>query len=241
MAGLRTGGNFMIPFVMTALGLFAGSAAAQEKAAPPDTLNGLPLLFSDDFESGNSNPWVTTDPTGWRIVKTGDNHVFDQHKADSEFTPPVRSPLNRALVRDLVVGDFILDVKLKSTAKDYAHRSLVLFFGHQDDSHLHYVHFGKKADDHSNQIFIVHGEPRVKISTTTSEGTAWDDEWHHARIIREVESGKIEVYFDDMEKPVMTAIDKRLTWGRVGVGSFDDTGWFDDVRVYGRKVDPAKD
>lgn len=228
-------------FLLAALGLFGGPAGADEKPAPPDTLNGLPLLFFDDFESGNSDRWVTTDPAGWRIVKDGENHVFDQHKAYSDFTPPVRSPLNRALVKDLIVGDFILDVKLKSTTRDYAHRSLVLFFAHQDDAHLHYVHFGKFADDHSNQIFIVHGEPRVKISTTTSEGTAWDDQWHHARIVRDIESGRIEIYFDDMEKPVMTAVDKRLTWGRVGIGSFDDTGWFDDVRVYGKKVEPPKE
>ncbi|MEX0703831.1 MAG: hypothetical protein WD069_17160 [Planctomycetales bacterium] len=240
MPVLRSGRDCLIPFVITALGMFAGPGVAGGKAAPPATLNGLPLLFSDDFESGDADRWETTDPKGWRIAQDGDNHVFDQHKQYSDFQPPVRSPLNRALVKDLVVGDFILDVKLKSTVKDYPHRSLCLFFGYQDDAHLHYVHFGKKADDHANQIFIVNGEPRVKISTTTSEGTDWDDEWHHARIVRDIASGRIEVYFDDMDKPVMTAVDKTFTWGRVGIGSFDDTGRFDDVRVYGRKAEPPK-
>jgi hypothetical protein len=33
----------------------------------------------------------------------------------------------------------------------------------------------------------------------------------------------------------MTAIDKTFTKGQVGVGSFDDTGNFDQVLVYGEK------
>ncbi len=41
------------------------------------------------------------------------------------------------------------------------------------------------------------------------------------------------MYFDDMENPVMTARDKTFTWGRIGIGSFDDTGEFDEVRLYG--------
>ena len=134
------------------------------------------------------------------------------------------------------MGNFVLDLKFQSTKKDYGHRDLCLFFGFQDPSHLYYVHFGKKTDDHANQIFIVNDKPRTKISTKTTEGTNWDDEWHHARIVRDVESGRIEIYFDDMKTPVMTATDKTFTWGKVGVGSFDDTGRFDDVYLFGDVV-----
>ncbi|MDB5392475.1 MAG: iaaA, partial [Planctomycetaceae bacterium] len=97
-----------------------------------------------------------------------------------------------------------------------------------------YVHIAKKADDHANQIFIVNNEPRKKISTETTPGTPWDDQWHHARIVRSIETGLIEVYFDKMDKPVMKAVDKSFVWGQVGVGSFDDTGRFDQILVYGK-------
>ncbi len=43
--------------------------------------------------------------------------------------------------------------------------------------------------------------------------------------------GTIEVYFDDMKTPVMTATDKTFAWGRVGLGTFDDTGDWDDVKL----------
>jgi hypothetical protein len=81
----------------------------------------------------------------------------------------------------------------------------------------------------------------VKISTTSTEGTPWNDEWHHVRIVRNVADGKIEVYFDDLEIPAMTARDKHFAWGQIGVGSFDDTTDWDDIRLHGEVVErPGK-
>jgi len=206
---------------------------------PPAMLLGLPLIYRQDFSAGNLDMLEPSDANAWKIEELDGNKVASQFQ-HIETKTPVRSPFNRAVFKDLVVGDFVLDVKLQSTAKDYPHRSLCLFFGYQDPAHLYYVHFGQKADDHANQIFIVNNEPRVKISTKTTEGTPWDNNWHHARIVRKVDPGTIDVYFDDMEHPVMTAVDKTFTWGQVGIGSFDDTGRFDDVLVYGVKVPRGK-
>ena len=55
--------------------------------------------------------------------------------------------------------------------------------------------------------------------------------WHHVRLVRKVGDGLIQVYFDDMTTPAMIAHDQTFTHGRVGVGSFDDTGLFDDIQV----------
>lgn len=225
--------------VLVGLSLVWAAVASAGEPAPAE-LNGLPLVFADDFESGRADRWEPTDPTAWRVVTEDGNRVYELFKKRSNFNPPVRSPFNRSLVKDVNVGSFILDVKLRSTHPDYAHRDLCLFFGYQDDSHLYYVHLGKKTDDHANQIFIVDGKPRTKISTKTTPGTNWDDAWHHVRVVRDVQTGRIAVYFDDMKEPVMTATDRTFQWGRVGVGSFDDTGRFDEVRLYGRKVEPPQ-
>ncbi|MDA1212277.1 MAG: hypothetical protein O2955_07165 [Planctomycetota bacterium] len=206
------------------------------KKPPSSELEGLPLVYQDDFESNEASRWITTDESVWRLDHQEGNGLLSLFNKKSDFNPEFRSPFNRALVRDINVGDFILDVQLQSTIADYGHRDLCLFFGYQDDSHLYYVHFGKQADDHANQIFIVNDAPRKKISLTSTDGTNWDDAWHHARVVRNVESGKISVYFDDMENPVMTAVDKTFTSGLVGVGSFDDTGNFDNVLVYANQV-----
>src|SRR5690606_34859817 len=153
----------------------------------------------------------------------------------SNVQTPVRSPFNRCMLRGVTVGDFQLDVDLQSTARDYPHRSLCLFFGYQDPAHFYYVHLGQRTDDHANQIFIVNDAPRLKISSQTTPGTPWDDQWHDVKIVRRVADGTIEIYFDDMDNPVMVAKDKTFAWGRVGLGSFDDTGLWRDVRLYGQR------
>jgi hypothetical protein len=220
-------------FVLLSAVLMVALRAATAADAPAD----LPVVFADDFERGLTR-WQSPDPAAFRITAEGDGHVLDQFQQAKVLTP-VRSPFNRAVVRDVVVGSFQMDVKFRSTARDYPHRSLCLFFGYQDPAHLYYVHFGQKTDDHANQIFIVNDEPRVKISTQTTPGTPWDNEWHRARITRNVETGDIKVYFDDMETPAMTAVDKTFTWGQVGCGSFDDTGVFDDFTLRGEIVTPT--
>ncbi|MAT16541.1 MAG: hypothetical protein CMJ46_14875 [Planctomyces sp.] len=200
-------------------------------------MKGLPLVFSADFESGSAEQFEPTDESAWSVIKQGDNHVLNLSKKRSDFDPPVRSPYNRNLIKDVTVSDFVLDLNLQSVHEDYGHRDLCMFFGYQDDSHLYYVHLGKKADPHANQIFIVNDADRKMISTESTPGTDWDDNWHHARIVRNVESGTIDIYFDNMEKPVMKAKDDTFTWGRVGVGSFDDTGSFDNIMLFGSVVE----
>jgi len=215
---------------------FALSMAEEQ----PERVKEMPLVFEETFEKGEAERWQPSDTNAWKVVAEGDNHVYSLFK-DCEYSPPVRSPNNFSLIKKLTVSDFVLDVKMKSTEPEYGHRDLCLFFGYQDASHFYYVHFGSKADANANSIFIVNGKPRESIAETRTSGTKWDEEYHIARIVRDVTSGKIEVFFDDMKKPVMTATDKTFTWGRLGVGSFDDTGDFDDIRIRGIKAEPPSE
>jgi hypothetical protein len=208
------------------------ASAADEKPAAPTTPPGMMLAYQHDFEDLKTDRYEPTDPTAWTLQEQSGNHVMSLTKRDSNFKPPFRSPFGRSLIRDFTASTFVMDIRLQSTIKDYNHRDLCLFFGYQDDAHLYYVHFGKNTDDHANQIFIVNNEARKKISTKTTSGTPWTDGRHHTRIERNAESGDIRVFFDDMTTPVMTATDKNFTSGRLGFGSFDDIGNFDDIRIY---------
>ena len=199
----------------------------------------MPLLLKEDFTRGFSR-WKTTDPNAWQVkqLEGSSNRVLDLY-GKSNYKPTYRSPFNQAILKYHTVGDFVLTAKLQATKESYGHRDLCLFFGYQDPDHFYYVHLGQKTDDHANQIFIVNEAPRIKISEKTTAGTPWKDgQWHEVKIVREVESGLIEVFFDDMDTPVMSAHDKTFDWGKIGVGSFDDTGMFDDVVLHGVEVKP---
>ncbi len=194
----------------------------------------MPLVFQADFEDGALDAWKATDAAAWRIEDARDGNVLALHK-QSAYKPEVRSPVNINLIKDVVVGSFVLELKMHSTTRDYGHRDMCMFFGHQDPSHFYYVHIANVSDPHANSIFLVNGEPRVSIAKTRTEGTKWDENWHSVRLVRDVETGMIEVFFDDADEPIMTAVDDNFKWGKVGVGSFDDTGQFDDICLRGLK------
>jgi hypothetical protein len=208
-------------------------ALAAGSADPPRPE--LPLVAEESFEAG-ADRWEPTDAGAWKVIDTDRGKVYSLFR-QSKYSPPHRSPVNFSLLRDVQVSDFVLDAKVLSTVKDYGHRDMCVVFGYRDPAHFYYVHFGKKTDDHANQIFIVNGAPRVKISTATSPGTNWDDAWHDVRITRRGD-GAIQVFFDDLKAPVMVARDHTFPAGRIGLGSFDDTGNWDEVKLRGTKVSP---
>jgi hypothetical protein len=193
----------------------------------------LPVVFTDKFDKG-ADHWQPTDDKAWKVVKTDKGSYYNQFQ-NSHYKPPHRSPLNIALIKDVQVLNFIFEADVLSTGKDDPHRDMCLFFGYQDSAHFYYCHIAKKADDHANQIFIVNAADRSKISTKSTDGTPWDDKWHHVKVVRTVSDGKIEIYFDDMKAPIMTATDKTFQWGQVGVGSFDDSGNWKEVTLRGTK------
>ena len=131
----------------------------------------------------------------------------------------------------------MLTAKVKTLQKPTGHRDMCIFWGWQDPSHFYYVHLGEKPDPHSSQIFIVDDNPRLSITRSNQGGIVWqDDTWHEVKVVRKVKAGTIEVYFDDMEKPAKTANDRTFQWGLIGLGSFDDLGMWDDVRINGVKI-----
>lgn len=216
--------------VALALGSLAPGFACAED------VNKLPALATEDFEKG-ADHWQPFDDKQWKVKQVDGGHVYSQFEKKSSYKPPFRSPLNVALLKDVVVGDLELTAKVKSTHADYGHRDACIIFGYQSPSRFYYVHLGAKTDDHANQIFIVNDAARTKISTKTNPGTKWTDDWHHVKVVRKVAEGLIEIFYDDMETPCMTASDKTFGAGQIGVGSFDDTTDWDDVVVRGTKAE----
>ena len=193
---------------------------------------GLPLVFSEDFQSGRDK-WETTDDKSWEVIDEAGEKSFGLNKRISNYQPKVRSPHNIALIKDIQLADFVLIFKVRSTNDTGNHRDCCAFFCHQDPEHFYYVHLGAKPDSASGQIMIVNNQPRRPLTDNKKE-VPWDDAWHTVKVVRNSEAGSIQVYFDDMQKPHMTAKDKLFAKGRLGIGSFDDMNAFDDVRLYGK-------
>lgn len=212
-----------------------GSAAARgaEGTVNVGAPEGYSLVYEQHFDAASALlGFAFTDPAAWGWSADGKGFALEL-KSQSRYAPPVRSPVNIALIGDRVFGDFVLEVDLIQTGKEYGHRDMCLFFGMQDPTHFYYVHLATKADDHAHNVFIVNGAPRTKIAKKTTAGVHWGLEvWHTVRLERRVSDGTIRVYFDDRHEPVMVAEDKTFGAGWVGFGSFDDTGKVDNIRIW---------
>jgi len=218
--------------------LTSGAWAAPEEAASAAP-EGYALVFEDDFGKGLDR-WEFTDPKAWKIVEEEGNSVLALVRP-SRYEPSVRSPKSIAWIKGLDVGDFVLEVDAKQTGREYGHRDLCFFFCKQDESHFYYVHLATAADDYANSVFLVNGAPRVSIAKERTSGTDWGSNvWRKIRIRRTVADGHIEVFFDDMDTPVMIAEDTTFTSGPIGLGSFDDIGRFDNLRIWARPAKPQQ-
>lgn len=186
---------------------------------------------------------VFTDPSrlarDWMLDGTGQWTLGDGLLALVKAgTPggPVRRPSALALLNTPPFGDVALEVELRSTAAmpDVTpRRDVLLVAGYQSPTRFYYAHISSVRDDVHNGIFLVNDADRRRIDEQSDTAPLLDREWHRARLVRDAATGRIEVYFGEGTAPIMTATDRTLPTGRVGVGSFDDTAEFRRVRVVG--------
>jgi len=219
--------------------LVSGCAIGGYAGAPPP---GWKLLYEQNFDRPEAiQDFEMTDAAAWKISSEEKGGTLEL-AAQSKYQPPVRSPVNIALLKGKVFGDFILEADFLQTGKEYGHRDMCLFFGFDRPGRFYYTHIATKADDHAHNVFIVNDQPRVKFAATTTSGVNWGlNVWHKIRLERMAATGTVKVYFDDMTTPIMTASDKTFLEGRIGFGSFDDTGKIDNIKIWGPGVKETKE
>lgn len=219
-------------------GLLAGPIRAEDRLADL-TKDPAKLVYQQDFSDESSlNDFVFASPAHWKRVKVGNRFALEHEHAQSAYQPPHRSPHNIALIAGHQFGSFVVDYDVQQTGREYGHRDACVFFNFVDPAHFYYTHVATKSDPHAHQIFTVNDAPRTKITTKGTDGFEWGDVeiWHQVRLVRDLESGAIKVFVDDMDTPIMEASDTTHGWGYLGFGSFDDTGRVTNIRVYANEV-----
>jgi len=200
----------------------------------------FPLIYSNNFEKSQElSDFAFSDPEAWKMDHFENNHFLELFK-QSNYKTKVRSPFNIALLKTPRVGSFILEARLKQTGRNYAHRDMVLVFGFKDATNFYYVHIASATDEYAHNIFIVNDEARKAISTKTNDGIDWGQDWNNIRLVRNVSSGMVYFYFNDMDTPIMETKDTHFNEGLIGFGSFDDTGRIDDVKIWGEITESKK-
>lgn len=213
--------------------LVAAAGAACASSGEPEGPPPYELVYSQDFTAESAlDDFVFSDADAWRWWRADGPGALEL-TGSGDYSPVYRSPHSIALVRDLLVGDFVLEVELQQTGREYGHRDLCLFFGFESPNRFYYAHLATAPDLNSHNVFLVHDAPRRSLAEPGEEGVSWGTgQWHSVRLERNLRERTVRVWFNDMETPVLTATDNTLGWGRIGVGSFDDSGRFARVRVW---------
>jgi hypothetical protein len=186
--------------------------------------------FQDSFDAGLDR-WQRLNPGNWEVQRDGDNPCLALVKSPA-LRPGVRRPAEYALVKDRAWRDVTIDLRVKSLRPSTLKgRDCVVIFGFQDDTHFYYVHLSNDANgSNHNVVMKVDGDQRTMLQTPLKPQPRLSDGWHKVRV-KHLANGEITVWMDDLDKPLMQAKDTRYPQGAVGVGSFDDTAAFDDVKV----------
>lgn len=178
--------------------------------------------------------WTVPAASDWKVEEQGGVLVL-RLIAPRGPLPGPRRPIEFAVAETPEFRSVTIDLD----ARPLGH-SLIVVFAYRDAAHFDYAHLSidPATKEHvHNGVFHVYGGERVRISSEAGPSAfAATDRWYHVRLIHDGKSGAVEVMVDGQPIPALHAVDLSLGSGRVGIGSFDETGDFKDVKIKGVSV-----
>ncbi|UFU07979.1 PQQ-dependent sugar dehydrogenase [Ruania halotolerans] len=150
----------------------------------------------------------------------------------------IRRPFEYALLDSEPFGSVQIeaDVRLDAPAS-VNNRDIILVFGHQSDTEYYYAHLSQDNTIYAhNGIFRVDNADRERIDgqwdgSIGAPPAVTDEEWHGVRLVHCADTGEIAVWVDGLDRPLLTATDDTFDSGRIGFGSFDNTGRMRNLTV----------
>jgi hypothetical protein len=220
---------------MALAGIFGASMSWAENSERGKVPAGFSLVYQQSFDDeGSMKDFQFSDDAAWRWTKEGKAGGAIELFQQSKYKTVHRSPFNLAMLADMRVGDFVLELDMRQTGKEYGHRDMCMYFGFQSVTQFYYAHLATTPDPNANNLFIVDNAPRKSFLEVPKKGVDWSDEWKHVRLERI--GSDIKVYFEDMKQPVLQGTHDALGPGRIGFGSFDDTGKIDNVQLWSNSI-----
>jgi hypothetical protein len=178
--------------------------------------------------------WTVPAASDWNVEKEGGVPVLRLVTPRGPLPGP-RRPIQFALAETPEFRSVTVDLN----ARPLGH-SLIVVFSYHDAAHFDYAHLSTDpaTKEHvHNGVFHVYGGARVRISAEAGPAAFQaTNRWYHIRLTHDGGSGAVEVTVNGRSIPALHAIDLSLRSGRVGIGSFDETGDFKNVKIQGVAV-----
>lgn len=176
-------------------------------------------VIDEDFASAGDFTVVL----GGTWSTTGGRYVLSSPADSNEI-----GILGNISVHDTTLsGDYTASTTVQIDGTTSSWDDIAFVFGYQDVNNYYYVSLNESNDDYTKGLFkVVSGTPTqlADISTSISSNTDYD--------IEVTRSGSsIVVELDSTQ--VASVTDSTFSGGKVGYGSKNDAGEFDDLLVYG--------
>jgi YD repeat-containing protein len=197
-------------------------------AAPPK----LPPLTQKVRAFGYD--WSVFDASDWQVEGSGASQVLHLKVARPQEANP-RAPMQYALAEEAGLARFTLEVEMKpDVGKNNKAGSTILVYAWRDNLHFNYVHLssdtGREQPVH-NGVFHVYGGDRVRISSEDGPRTFPNADWTPVRVDYDASKNLVETRVRGEKNPSLRGVDLSLGAGRIGLGSFFNTGSFRNFRL----------
>ena len=175
----------------------------------------------------------------WKVVNTSDWHIADDNGSpvlnlvtSREPLPGPRRPIQFAIAQTPPYRKVKIEVDVRPQQS-----SLMLVFAYHDPAHFDYAHLSVDTgtkQPHHNGIFHVYDGERVRISNESGPAAfPATKHWYPVVLAWDGTTGEVRVTVDARPIPALHAVDLSLTSGRIGLGSFDETADFRNLKVTG--------
>ncbi len=148
-----------------------------------------------------------------------------------------RRPQKYAILNSKPYRKVTVEAEMKHNA-----RSLMIVYAWQDKDHYNYAHISTdeaaKQNVHNGMFHVFSGE-RVRMSSLDGAASFTTEEWTPVKLTFDGDTGKCSVEVNGKRNPSLEAVDMSLRWGQVGLGSFNETGDFRNVKITGETREPG--
>jgi hypothetical protein len=173
--------------------------------------------------------WTVPEPSDWKIEQENGTQILRlvTHRGP---LPGPRRPIQFALADTPPLEKATMEADMRPLGL-----SLMIVFAYRDAAHFDYAHLSVDTatkEAHHNGIFHVYDGERVRISAVDGPAAfSARGQWHHVQLVWDGTTGEVQVKVNSEPVPALHAVDLSLRSGRVGLGSFDETGDFKNVTI----------
>ncbi|MBN2011983.1 T9SS type A sorting domain-containing protein [candidate division KSB1 bacterium] len=202
--------------------LSAKSIRASGQSDGSDVVQNAQLAFSDNFDDENATGWLPLTESAWSVKHiAGSNYAYylDRTKyGNGEYS----------LIQNYLFADFTMTAKIKSdedlNANEFA--DIVVIFGYLDKFNCYWLNLSSGAGE--NKLYrIINGTTSVIASYNGV--TIKDNEFKQVQVKRQGQN--LKIWYDNTQ--IINVNDNTFPTGRIGLGSYNDAAFFDNVNITG--------